>query len=263
MTDKPKTPRGTYPPQNAPSDEEFFQQYLQGDSQLSELFQQTESPEPSNQLDQTIIAAAKHQAGKNQWWKKPGSWVATIAVISLVALLAHNTWQIEQDYIQHQDAPHVFPDAPPEEAEFEIQSQPASKAMPTAAQRSKARPEKFLQRRETKDARKPLYKTAPAPVLTIPSENRLSEQADAVPEAEAMDTLGNLSGIKAKESVRGKSLPEADAQQWLEKIKHLLSNNQSKEAQQLFMEFRKKFPDYPVDPVILRQMSPYYPANKQ
>jgi len=271
MTDKPNTPKGTKPPINQ-ADEDFFAQYLQGDSPLSGIYQQTDSPEPSDQLNQTILTAARQQANKHHWWSKPGSWAATIAIFSLIALLAHNTWQTEQDYLQQDLEQQAFPDAPPK-AELKKSSPPIPAAMSPAPQRLSVRPEQSRQRSEQKDTRKPLYKTAPAPVMAIPSENRFSGQTDALLEEESMDALGNLSGISAKDSstntsqkakltyeaAQEKEQPEtyADAQQWLEKIRQLLAGNQTNEAQQLFIKFRKKYPDYPVDPVILQQLSPY------
>lgn len=271
MTDKPNSPQ-----EHDTGDDVLFDQYLQGDSQLSRLYKHSDHPTPSAQLDQTILAAARRQAAHHHWWSKPGSWAATIAIVSLAALLAHNTWKTEQEYLQQERDSQIFRDSSPE---TEAQRDQASSVV-TGLSQKEAKPlskpaEPSRQRSTSTDARKPRYKSAPAPVLAIPLEPRLSQPASSLSREEAASAPGRPTPAKPRTSLQGaanlsetmtadsvtskaKSLPASDleARQWLEQIRQLLSNHQSEEARQLYQQFRKQYPDYPVDPVILQQLSP-------
>ncbi|MCU7817807.1 MAG: hypothetical protein KZQ57_02805, partial [gamma proteobacterium symbiont of Lucinoma myriamae] len=85
-------------------DNKFFDAYLEGDSPISEIYNNIDSAGPSNKLNQTILSVAKtatnQSSDSKNGWTQAGSWAASVAIISLVGILAHNTWQAEQDAVQ-------------------------------------------------------------------------------------------------------------------------------------------------------------------
>ena len=46
-------------------------------------------------------------------------------------------------------------------------------------------------------------------------------------------------------------------QLWLEKIKLLIAENKHQEARELMRQFKMKYPEHPIDPVIQQHLSPY------
>lgn len=271
MTDKPNRPNDTYPADNDQADEQFFDQYLQGHSSLSELYHQADAPIPSEQLDQSILTAARQQAGNNHWWHKPGSWAATIALFSLIGLLAHNTWQRDQDYIQQEGQQQAFPDAR-SKAESEIPPG-ITPARPVAErQRLETAAEESAANAAKKDTGKLRTQAAPAPAISDMMESRSSQPAGMSVQEEVVDTRGNFS-VRSKAMSADKAQktsatlgattvekrladPDIEAGQQLQHIEQLLTDDRFDEARELFQQFRKKYPDYPLDPVILQQLSP-------
>jgi len=238
---------------NDKQEEEFFTQYLQGTSRLSEIYQNTDTPEPSDKINQHIIAearkaAARKKAINSSWLAKPGSWAATIAIVSLVGLLTLNTWQKEQDELQRPLRETLAPQAP------------------LAEEESGSPVESRFEIKEKKDSRKLIFKSAPAPVLQKAQKKSLSGRVGSGLSTEDIETVKTLADQPLPASSENYSdlsqepgkLEDAfsSEQQQLLKIKQLLENKQLEEARQLLTQFRKKYPHYPIDPVILRHLSP-------
>jgi len=260
-------------------DEEVFTQYLQGESRLSKIYQKTDTPAPADKLNASILAAAEKQASRNNWWANPGSWAATVAIVSLVGLLTHNLWQEEQDHLlkkPFQD--HMEQQSFSAPLPATALKKPRSESKPESKSELKFEPELDILSRSqktfqldekndrqaninkdsrtivNKDSRGLLFKSAPAPVLPAASGNVFSEQSDSVLEDE-IKAIQTLSNQPADEEVRAHN--EFSAEQQLLNIKKLLENNQLEAAEKLLARFKEIYPDYPIDPVILEHLSPH------
>ncbi|MDX2505704.1 MAG: hypothetical protein QNL62_14685 [Gammaproteobacteria bacterium] len=252
MNEKPQSNKNIPKhPLNEIQDEDFFTQYVQRKSRLSDLYKKAQAAEPSDKLNQAILTAARKQSSRN-WWSKPGSWAATVALISLIGLLTHNTWQEKQNRFQQS----------PLQKPIEQRSDSAPQAR------------NVIQPEEKKDSRKLIFKSAPAPVLKAAPGNLLSDQADNLITEDDIDSLHWLStqthqipdatmevGIKAKQPSAHErdEVPDdfSNPQQWLQKIKHLIEHKQIEQARKLLARFKEKYPNYPVDTVILQHLPPY------
>lgn len=287
----------------ASQDDTYFEEYLQGDSQLSKLYQKTTTPEPPETLDQSILSAAVNQTSahttaqaitasqrKNPWWTKAGSWAATFAIFSLLALVTHKTWLEEQqlregeylpqdvilqDQIQQdihsgqtgeesdtsgQTQQEVFSNASVSPAGAHLQTPPS--AIPV---------KQHIIRKEQNDSRKLLYKSAPAATMQAAPEfmqrSKMDYQAGSIPDSLHSYTQGSSMAIDKQQKQTGleeKVLDEnkitvdlsSDEQQiWLHKINHLIKEKQFDKAKALLKEFRIKYPDASIDPTIIQSLS--------
>ena len=163
-------------------DNEFFDAYLEGGSPLSEIYNTIDCVEPSNKLSQSILSAASASAEQSSdpksWWTQAGSWAASVAIISLVGVLAHNTWQAEQDAVHKEiqgESPDSFlqPQTQPQQGRL-AKPEPVSKADKAEIEsdvqieqttQAHSRAKKGISPDNSKDSRKLLYKSAPAPVM--------------------------------------------------------------------------------------------------
>ena len=260
-------------------DEAFFEDYLQGNSQLSDLYQKADSPEPSEELNQSILSAAEASTEKTSsvipirthWWAQPASWAASVAIFSLVGLLAHNTWLAEQDasekdFFQKPSINNRSLSTPlpgKVKAESDFQTTPSAKPLAQAKKR--------IPQEEKNDSRKLLYKIRPAPVMQAApaymKRNKTGAVSDEVnTHIEALEYAGaptqSLSEMEQKKqlspSAKKRYKTQSTEQQlWLEKISQLIKDNQPDKARELMRQFKIKYPDYPIDPVILQHLSPY------
>lgn len=253
-------------------DNKFFDAYLEGDSPLSEIYKNIDSAEPSNKLNQAILSAARASADQSSdsksWWTQAGSWAASVAIISLVGILTHNTWQAEQDTV-HKEIQGESLDS---FSQHFSQQRSAAKPVPDKTQKepdsqlgtsapSHAHEKKYILQDNEKDSRKLLYKSAPAPVMqAAPRSFELNKPASLLEESQiqafekAQDEIQYLPKIEAKRTKK-KQLTEQQIR--LNEISQLIEKNKIEQAQELLLQFKTKYPDYPIDPVILKQLSPY------
>ncbi len=229
-------------PSSDKQDEQYFSDYLQGNSSLSDIYQHTTTAEPSAALDKKILSAArKHCESKttSHWWAKPASWAASAAIFSLAGLLTFNTWQAEKTSTE-QDLSAAAPMSV---------TTPISAAAPLPAainttldmkaevkQKAFAQQKLQIRKKSTNDTRRAVYKSAPAPLL----ESMSGSSAATAPGADSY----------SQQNFR------QNPQQIQQQIKNLLTEHKRDEARRLLLQLQTNYPDYPVDPVILQQLSP-------
>ncbi|MCU7938767.1 MAG: hypothetical protein KZQ64_12260 [gamma proteobacterium symbiont of Bathyaustriella thionipta] len=252
---------------NNKQDDNFFDDYLEGKSSLSEIYQQIDSAEPSDKLNQSILSAARvsteQTAITKNSWTQTASWAASVAAISLVGILAHNTWQAEQDAAQtlEEDGlpslsqPERVLKAKPGKAEMES-SMPAGRSAP-----AHARAKKNVLSNSANDSRKLLYKSAPAPVMpSAPGYFELNKTESLSDKSQVQAFEDAHKEILASPAVEAKKIKQdrfSEQQIMLNKIIQLIDNNKIEQAQKLLFQFKTNYPNYPVDPVILKHLSPY------
>ncbi|MCW8929310.1 MAG: hypothetical protein OQL19_03610 [Gammaproteobacteria bacterium] len=254
-------------------DEVFFENYLQGGSPLSEIYKKIDTASPSDELDQKILSAAqtsinKKITSKTQKWSQITSWAASIAVFSIVGLLVINTWQAEQNEIQKE---LLQSHSIKEEQSANSPLTPDTKDSESKVQRIKpqAQSKKTIPQEENNDSRKLLYKINPAPVMqTAPAYigrsqlGSLPKKDNSLPE-KSEDNSHNIYPItelseETKEVALQKEItPLNEPEVQLEKIRLLIKNNKIDEAHELMLQFKIKYPDYTIDPVIIQHLPPY------
>lgn len=264
-------------------DSKFFDTYLEGDSPLSEVYQKVDCAQPSNKLNQTILSAARASAeqssGSKSGWTQAGSWAASVAIISLAGLLAHNTWQAEQDAVHKElqgESPNSFSQT---QTQADLLAKPDAVSRPYKAGLEAdiqveqevqvlSRAKKSISRDKSKDSRMLLYKSAPAPVMqSAPEHFELNKTAPLLKAsqiqgfADVHKEIQHSPEVKAERAqekpLAGQTKPLAEQQAVFKQITQLIENNKIEQAQALLLQFKTKYPDYPVDPVILKHLSPY------
>ncbi len=263
-------------------DEVFFENYLQGNSPLSDLYQKADSPEPSDELNQKILSAARISAEKappplkTHWWAKPGSWAASAVIFSLAGILAHNTWQAEQDALEKDLLPEQSLSKKSIPSDYSMPSESKvsteSEFQTSSSGRPLAQAKKRIPQEEKNDSRKLLYKSTPAPVMQAAPKYMTRSQIGSVADMtetevlkmeNAGDKIQSLPELEMQVDEKEQSAnrlnqeQEQEQQLWLKKISQLIANEKFAEAQQLLLQFKIKYPDYPIDPVILQHLSPY------
>jgi len=126
---------------------------------------------------------------------------------------------------------------------------------------ARTRAKKNISTDNSKDSRKLLYKSAPVPVMqsapvyfestksmSLLKEKRVHQLNDT---HEEISPLPEVEEKKAQQSYLSKQQIE------LNKISQFIEDNKITEAQKLLLQFKTKYPDYPIDPVILKRLSPY------
>ncbi|WP_198266256.1 hypothetical protein [sulfur-oxidizing endosymbiont of Gigantopelta aegis] len=250
-----------------PTDEVFFSQYLEGNSNLSELYQSSDSQKPSSELDKNILSAAKDavNTSNKSWWTQPSSWAASIALFSLVGLLAVNTWQAEQQLTEEAILPqaameavstsNITADMTTDMTEMD--------SMPSLARKKKSKPKAKVEKSSI-DTRKLRFDSNPMPKMqatpsALPSAAMKYQQRVQFNNAPALSeaTIQNII-IPEQEILTHKNQHNTDeAEQKLVEIKQFINNGQLNNARHALQQLQKKYPNYPIDPVILQHLSPH------
>ncbi len=211
-------------------DDTFFDNYLQGNSELSGLYQETDCAPPSHQIDQNILTAAQASTAEQKATKRPSplAWAASIAIFSLAGLLTLNTWQAEQEL----PPPVLSKTSAPIESADVLQQESSYKNI----------------NKETKnDTRQLLYTSQPAPIMPAASQKMTGMSA-------SHESI-SISSPKIIQEQTSFHLTEQEIE--LNKIQTLINQNKLDKAYKLFEKFNIKYPDYTVDPVILQKMVPH------
>ena len=251
------------------------------DKKLSALYRQTEKAEPSAQLDALIQSAAHDAVNKSQaeparpvsHHHKP-SWFALAAVIALVAIalpiMLDESEQVlfEPALTQRQQAPGKLSESDvgsmPSVADAVIAKPaiaPAAVSAPASEKASAPAPAMELQKIS------PEKKARRDRSMAIQAEQQLKQEK----ERERLETRALQSKQKAYSDQQTPALtkgadiqleetsPVADdqplpAQTWQQQIRLLLQNNQLEKATSELRALRETWPDFQVDPELLKQI---------
>lgn len=225
------------------NEKDVLAEFLTGGSALSCTYHEQAKEEPSNAVDETLRAAARQELNSNprhiinpfgHHWTVPASLAAMFLLsVGLVMLLSDETGlsqfqndALEDKLIEQEAAPSVGA------AAYDDESIPASSA----------RPVDRLQKK--KEAAK---KQSPAPL-----KSRARQETQGL-------TSGEASGIKPATKTPDVSAPVLQMEMsapadtkltpelWLQKINSLRIQGKIKEADASLAQFRKAYPDYPLD----------------
>ncbi len=261
-------------------DEVFFEQYLQGKSTLSDIYQNTDCPKPSNELDQSILNAAKTSIENSKLsnvmrpnhWYQPLSWAASIAIFSLVGLLTLNTWESEQDNLEQEllqpqaisEERSVFSPVSSGISNFDSNSHLKKRNKPLSQSKE------MIPQEVKNDSRKLLYKNEAIPEMQAAPAYMGRNQIGTLPKRKSLNSDGALASTPAAiadeiiETKQSTLIPQkqdvthsTDQEIWLNRVRLLINKNKIDEAHELIAQFRIKYPDYPIDPIILQNLAPY------
>lgn len=230
----------------------MLDRYLQGDSTLSKIYQGTTSGTPSAALDVAILAKARAAAEERalmrrkrtlQRWMIPASLAAALVLtVGLVTFMS-----------EHGGAP-LAPRQP-----IGQRQQPAKLSAPEAPQQGDAtrQPQKGsvdeqVRRRQAdtlrSDVMTPESGTSQAlqPVTSAPAQPTLLE-GEAKHEQPQIEKTGKTDQrIPTGAAAESASSP----QEWLKQIAELRKQGRLSEAQASLAEFRRRYPDYPVETIL-------------
>jgi hypothetical protein len=243
-------------------------------SDVSQRYRASVQDEPPARLDAAILAAARREVGKpvkRHNWQMPASIAAVLVIgISLVLMVRDNEPPLPA--VGQPPAADAML-AKPAPAQLAMKSKPrlnadtAREARPSR-ERS-ARPDRepptreegaIAQENTVRDAAASGAAVAPVPAPAAPAvtsqaksarqEGLQIAQSGALPSEKKADVL---SGIPQTRSNDEASRPQdsaapAQPQDWLRRIDDLLGEGKDAEARAQLLEFRKKYPDYPLAP---------------
>ncbi len=226
---------------------------------ISEFYQQIDMPEPAAELDHKILNAARRQQPVRPWWQQAGSWAAGIIIASFVGMLSFHTWQAEQQTLQQESSdlgtPAPIPATSP--APVSIQgNMTAEEILP--ADKTAGRTTHSV--RETRTSQ-PVPSSAPTQYQAKKAFRHMSTNDtrqlnfNRPQAAAAMPSQSNQLMLQP-------AFIAATPQQMLTTIYRLIKTRQLEKARILLSEYQRKYPQEPVDPVILRQLTPYQLQNQ-
>lgn len=243
---------------------DVLEEFLSGDSGLSRAYQQQAKEEPSNAVDETLRAAARRELNSGprhiinpfgHHWTVPASLAAMFLLsIGLVIFLSDETGVspfqndvLEETLIEQEMAPSVGASS------FEDSSAPAPSA--GSADRLQKNNNETIKKQSSVpaqpvDSRKRIESGGP---------ERMMQKSRARQEGQGL-TSDKATPQKPEAKTPGVSVPalqmEMDApaestaltpELWLQKIRNLRKQGKTKEADASLAQFRKVYPDYPLD----------------
>lgn len=242
-------------------------QDLPTDPQVSRLYREHAQAEPSDAIDQHILARARQAvtapppgARRTGWWTR---WRMPLTLLTTVMLTVTLTLLVERQPSDFSKLPGV--EQPRSESVQDGAAEPSKKqaeaaaparpmqAAPAAPSVKESRPPPHADSRERDASRasRIAAEQAPDPAATDKSESAAPAAANAVSQGASRGELRaapELSAARpaaaplAKSRADGTRTPEL----WLEEIRALRSAGKSEEAERQLREFRRAHPEYPL-----------------
>ncbi len=273
--------------------ETFYQNYTQGNSSLSELYQNSESAKPSESLDNVILAVAKEQISKQESREShPSSKVplsnkprlssfyslaASVSMFSLASLVIFNTWEAEKESVEKK-----YTDYAPAPLEFEPIALPspvyqqelndsivAPRAKMSAETKASSADILLAEEELTIETKKDTvslstYSPQVKAIKALPAKNKRYRRAQKQEQGlerhlekqafiqEPLLELGIVSddvigGLSTEEKILAPNI-------WLNKIDQLITLKQIKKAKLELVLFRKTYPDFFIEPDLLKAL---------
>lgn len=235
-----------------------FDRYLQGDSGLSKLYKDTATEQPPAELDAAILARARDEAVRRprrghgpfaRSWFIPAS-VAAVLVLA-VGLI---TFMYEQGgtpfapeplppmekktpATQTEELDRLLRGAPPQDEKGRLrETTPAQESSP--ARQGAITPPEAAGTTSTAPAAAPVPSAHPS---QIEEQELKQERLEAPKKADRGDRR-----VPAAKSTAETLSPEA----WLRHIAELRAQGKLNEAEASLAEFRKRYPDYPIETIL-------------
>lgn len=235
--------------------ERVFDRYLQGDSALSKIYKSATSEAPPPDLDAAILAKARYAAEAHalmrrrqmlQRWMIPASLAAALLLtVGLVTFVSeHGGMPLAPKRTSEQREASQLPgrELPlPRQEEVTRQPRSGSANEPIAGKDTEAL---------RSDVASPASgeRQATQPAASAPPQRTLIKVKE---EAEQLQPLSDKTG-ETGQPMPGQSTGETDLppQEWLKHIAELRKQGKLREAQASLEDFRRRYPDYPVETIL-------------
>ena len=245
------------------------------DEELSRIYRDAEGPQPSQRVDDNIVAASRRvagakprsdRAGPARRWGAPVALAVTVVVTTTLTLMVFEQ-QSDVDTMTSEAPPAGRPakvsPAEPQRADPSAKSSPAElpSAAPTPAPpipQAAARRDRVEQRPgESAPSGERLGTGQPGFAADVPRAPEVREQilpmqvpvaapaASANRPSETASTIqgtGVVSGMASRLSVSESK--ERAPEKWLEDIRKLKTEGKAAEAERELADFKKRYPDY-------------------
>ncbi len=231
---------------------------LKDDTFISEVYQNIPSPEPSPHLDQAILAASRKHNRTSSWWRQPSSWAATVIIFSLVGMLTYHTLEQEKDTASSM-AP-VYSPAPVTAVSSDNKSDKSSKQ---AITRAKIAADTVSTAVPVKEKTQRLSQPTPKPQA---AEFRASSAFKTMHKNDTRQLNFARQPMASEESFTEQTVPAFSsaltAEQLLKQIQQLIQSKDFKQAAVLLQQLQENYPQQSVDPIILKQLTPWQRTTK-
>jgi hypothetical protein len=232
----------------------MLDRYLQGDSTLSKIYQGTTSGTPSAALDAAILAKARAAAEERalmrrkralQRWMIPASLAAALALtVGLVTFMS-----------EHGGAP-LAPEQPigqrQQPAELSAPEAPLPQQGEATRQPQKSSFDEQVPRKQADTLRSDVVtpesgsSQALQPATSAPVQPNLLK-GEARHEQPQIEKTGKTD---QRVPAGAAAEPASSPQEWLRQIAELRKQGRLNEAQASLAEFRRRYPDYPVETIL-------------
>jgi len=235
-----------------PDDE--LEEYLRGRSKLSRAWRDAGNEEPNADLDEVIVEAARREVRKgprvayspfSRSWRVPLALAAVLVVSVTVTLVMHQ--EAREPPPVPVNGPSAAPapagEAPPPVAP--ALRTPGAQRAPLPAPMEHLRPDS--REREATPREAAIAPVAPAVSFPAPESAARQQAAPSIPATlpeKKAAAAAPATGAKAEDAGRGEEMPP---EEWLARIEELRRQGKDAEAEALLAEFKKRFPEYPLE----------------
>lgn len=253
-----------------------FEEFLAGQSDLTESYRKLGSVEPPADLDARILAEARRAASPRRrfrpWRRKPVYALAAVLVLGLSAVVSWNALQPNSPQLM--SAPSSL-SMPGKVSARRPASQPASGRMtnPAAVTEDEERPVRTGDTVGTSDTRaaKETH-DGPGTLESVGKSRDLADTASAgaygtLPSAEQSRSNAGIAAVPKAEGSRDAALADEDKaaqlprppDPWLEEIEEMLERGATEDARKEVLRFRESYPDYELP----KELSGLLPADQR
>ncbi len=234
-----------------------FEDYLQGQSDLSRLYQDGMAAMPPLALDETILAASRRAVRSRprvMHTRFARSWVVPVSLAAVLVLSIGLVTFMSKEIPIYDDAAKLPPFSPSVREETTIDAPRKDRLKEKAETRGRKAaplPSRTLQYRL---AAPPA--AAPAPmedeVRAVHEADRMKGEAMGPPLQDSMQKGSAIGGRRTQNGPAPEVKAAADAaertpEQWLARIEELRREGRHAEADASLMEFRKRYPEYLIE----------------
>jgi len=235
----------------AKDQDKHLETYLAGKSGLSSLYMQKQGEEPSVEVDQTILQAARAAISKKTAATGPfsGSWQVPAALAAVLVLVVGITLTLERQVDLKSDRmEHYAPTSEPPAA-ANISDQKPATGKTRLQTEDKTRRNQSLSTGNTVPAM-PGAVSSPAPPAKPQPAREGAEKATTLqtePATETDSTLQDQSVIRQEQELKPlEAEPLQTEDRWIQSIRQLVKQGKVDEAEKQLADFRRVYPGYPI-----------------
>lgn len=252
--------------------DKLVDEYPGGQGDLTRLYGRVDKPEPPASLDREILEAARkgiHPGGRvggpfgAQWYVPVSLAAVLVLAVGVVVTLEKETGQEASLIQEYKPVARPVPARPPEtsrqkkavtnDAPAPVEPK-ADRQVPVAVPREAVEhevqkmideaPEAEVSKQAPAKRELTRERAAPGSMQEVAPASATEATDVDVRSKEGVDTVNKPAGVTDVDST---AEPVKPAAQWLQSIRLLLEQGHVDEAKRQYVDFRRQYPDYPVD----------------